>query len=189
MAQEEELAALRKQLDAYRDRVPPAEPLRQFMRIVSRAVLFSTLGGRRERVRAAAAAASARRSLTRSPSPNNNKPKHFTKSREARLKNPEDVARFGATLLKHHKGALAEEERWLLHEQAAVAALEVGALPVAAGLARAVLERFPDSVRARRLQGLYYEAAGKLERAEEVYAAALRDAPSNEIMAKRMVSE
>ena len=41
MAQEEELAALLMQLDAYRDRVPPVEPLRQFMRIVSDLLVLS----------------------------------------------------------------------------------------------------------------------------------------------------
>lgn len=42
---------------------------------------------------------------------------------------------------------------WLLHEQVATAALEVGATGLAAELIRAVLRRFPkESMRAKRLQ-------------------------------------
>lgn len=42
---------------------------------------------------------------------------------------------------------------WLVHEQTASAALEVGALKLAAELIRAVLSRFPgDSARAQRLK-------------------------------------
>lgn len=42
---------------------------------------------------------------------------------------------------------------WLVHEQVAVAGLECGALPLAAQLIKAAMERFPeDSVRVKRLQ-------------------------------------
>jgi hypothetical protein len=46
----------------------------------------------------------------------------------------------------HHAAA------WLLHEQVGVALLELGALADALPLVKAVLLRFPDSVRAKRLQ-------------------------------------
>ncbi len=41
---------------------------------------------------------------------------------------------------------------WAVHEQVAVAALDAHALPFAASVIRAVNRRFPDSIRARRLQ-------------------------------------
>ena len=41
---------------------------------------------------------------------------------------------------------------WLVHEQVAVAALDAHALPFAASVIKAINRRFPDSVRARRLQ-------------------------------------
>ena len=36
-------------------------------------------------------------------------------------------------------------------------------------------------------QGMYYEAVGRNERAEEIYKMVIGEEPSNEIIAKRMV--
>lgn len=41
---------------------------------------------------------------------------------------------------------------WLVHEQVAMAALDCGALAFAVDLIKAVRKKFPDSVRAKRLQ-------------------------------------
>ncbi|GBF88587.1 hypothetical protein Rsub_01302 [Raphidocelis subcapitata] len=109
--------------------------------------------------------------------------------REVRAPNSELVARYGVMLLQHHRKALAEDELWLVHEQVATAALECGACPLAAQLIRAVLQRFPeDSVRAKRLQGMFYEAQGKVPRAEEFYHGIIEQQPTNQMIAKRLVA-
>jgi hypothetical protein len=48
--------------------------------------------------------------------------------------------------------AAAAAPVWLLHEQVGIALLECGALQQALPLIKAVLMKFPDSIRARRLQ-------------------------------------
>jgi len=109
-------------------------------------------------------------------------------SREARIKNAELVAKYGTMLIKHYKSKLAEEELWLVYEQVAVAAMECNSLSTAANLIKQILQKFPGSIRARRLQGMYYEAVGRDERAEEIYKLVIGEEPSNEIIAKRMVA-
>lgn len=110
-------------------------------------------------------------------------------SREARVPNAELVARYGAQLLSQYRRGLSDEELWLLHEQVATAALECGAMKLAGQLIRAVLERFPEgSLRAKRLQGMYYEAQGKVEKSEDFYHDIITDQPTNQIIAKRLVA-
>ena len=119
-------------------------------------------------------------------------------SRDARHKNAEDVALYGSLLLKHHRGAVAsggiggggggEEELWLLHEQTAVALLEAGLPDCAVPLIKAVLARWPDSRRARRLQGMYYEAASQWDKAEDVYESMLDADPADEAATKRLAA-
>lgn len=78
---------------------------------------------------------------------------------------------------------------WLTHEQVAVAALEVGALPLALRLIRAAMARFPESSqRVLRLQGMYYEAQGKAGRAEDLYHDALEEAPTAQGAARRLAA-
>ncbi|KAF8056117.1 ATPK2 [Scenedesmus sp. PABB004] len=109
-------------------------------------------------------------------------------SREARLRNCEDVGIYGSTLLTHYKHKLAEEELWLLHEQVGVALLECGRLAAALPLVKAVLLKFPDSIRARRLQGMYYEAQGQLGRAKQLYEEIMTTHPHNEVIPKQLAT-
>ncbi|KIY98996.1 TPR repeat protein oca3 [Monoraphidium neglectum] len=110
-------------------------------------------------------------------------------SRDARVPNAELVARYGTQLLSHYRRGLSEEEVWLLHEQVATAALEVGATGLAAELIRAVLRRFPkESMRAKRLQGMFYEAQGNPEKAEGFYHEIIKEQPSNQTISKRLVA-
>mmetsp|Transcript_34472 Transcript_34472/g.89562 ORF Transcript_34472/g.89562 Transcript_34472/m.89562 type:complete len:109 (-) Transcript_34472:20-346(-) len=60
------------------------------------------------------------------------------------------VAEYGSLLLK--KGSMSEEELWLVREQVAMAALDMGDLVLATGCVRAISRQFPDSMRAHRLQ-------------------------------------
>jgi thioredoxin-like negative regulator of GroEL len=92
-------------------------------------------------------------------------------------------------LLKHHRSSIdGEEELWLLHEQTARALLEAGCLPQAVALIKAVLERWPESKRARRLQGMYYEAASQYDKAEAVYESMLDSDPADEAATKRLAA-
>lgn len=114
--------------------------------------------------------------------------KYLRLVRELRVRDSPTVARYGNILLRHYRSHLAEEELWAVHEQVAVAALDAHALPFAASVIRAVNRRFPDSVRARRLQAMYFEASGDFVRAEELYRDLLAQHPSNEMALKRLVS-
>eukprot|EP00195_Chlamydomonas_chlamydogama_P009581 CAMPEP_0202894790 /NCGR_PEP_ID=MMETSP1392-20130828/4111_1 /ASSEMBLY_ACC=CAM_ASM_000868 /TAXON_ID=225041 /ORGANISM="Chlamydomonas chlamydogama, Strain SAG 11-48b" /LENGTH=304 /DNA_ID=CAMNT_0049579581 /DNA_START=42 /DNA_END=956 /DNA_ORIENTATION=- len=114
--------------------------------------------------------------------------KYLRLIRELKIRESDATTRYGSLLLRYHKGALNEEELWLVHEQVAVAALDAGAYPFAASLIRAVARRFPDSSRTRRLQGMYWEASGSLDRAAELYGDALSENPTNETIAKRLVA-
>ncbi|KAG2483062.1 hypothetical protein HYH03_018045 [Edaphochlamys debaryana] len=108
--------------------------------------------------------------------------------RELHVRDSNTVARYGNILLRHYKSHLSEEELWVVHEQVAVAALDSHALQFAASVIKALVRRFPDSVRAKRLQGMYFEAAGDYSRAEEAYKDMLVAEPGNEMVHKRMVA-
>lgn len=110
-------------------------------------------------------------------------------AREQKSRDSENVALYGSQLLKHNRGVLSEEELWLVYEQVALAAMDCNATAdIAAPLVVAVQQKFPDSMRARRLKGMYFEAAGHPARAEEVYKEILSEAPNNEAVAKRLIS-
>lgn len=53
--------------------------------------------------------------------------------------------------------------------QVSVACLDVGRFKEASDLINALNKQFPDSVRARRLQGMYFEALGRWDEAATVY--------------------
>jgi tetratricopeptide (TPR) repeat protein len=98
------------------------------------------------------------------------------------------VATYGAIFLRHNRHSINEEERWLVSEQVAIAALECGASEFAQSLIREVARKFPKSSRTRRLQGMFWEASGVTEKAQEIYASHLRQNPTDEIILKRTVA-
>ncbi|GAX84373.1 hypothetical protein CEUSTIGMA_g11795.t1 [Chlamydomonas eustigma] len=114
--------------------------------------------------------------------------KYLKISRELKIRDSQVVARYGSILLRNYKNILAEEEKWLVHEQVAVASLDCGAIPFATDLIRAVARRFPESSRTRRLQGMFWEASGNPEKAIEIYQDVLTAKPSDEIAAKRLIA-
>lgn len=81
-----------------------------------------------------------------------------------------------------------EDERWLVSEQVAIAALECGASEFAQSLIREVARKFPASSRTKRLQGMFWEASGVTEKAQEIYSSHLRANPTDEIILKRTVA-
>lgn len=76
----------------------------------------------------------------------------------------------------------------MVSEQAAIAALECGASEFAQSLIREIARKFPTSSRTRRLQGMFWEASGVTEKAQEIYSSHLRSNPSDEIILKRQVA-
>lgn len=105
--------------------------------------------------------------------------------REQRTRESESVAKWGSLLLRKYRRLLAEEELWLVQEQVAMAALDCHSLALAASCMKAISRQFPDSVRAKRLKGMYMEATGNLDLAEAIYDEILASDPSNEMILKR----
>lgn len=114
--------------------------------------------------------------------------KYLRAVRELKVREPDGVALYGAQLLSSGRSKLTQEELWLVHEQVAVAALTVGQIPYAAGLIRAVAKRFPDSMRATRLKGMYWEAQGQLDQASQIYTDMIAQQPACEMAHKRLVA-
>ncbi|EFJ50259.1 hypothetical protein VOLCADRAFT_73964 [Volvox carteri f. nagariensis] len=114
--------------------------------------------------------------------------KYLRLMRDLRIRDSPTVARYGNILLRHFKSHLSEEELWTVHEQVAFAALDSHALQFAASVIQAINRRFPESVRAKRLQGMYYEAVGDYTHAEGIYRDLLGQDPANEMILKRMVA-
>lgn len=108
--------------------------------------------------------------------------------RELHVRDSVTVVRYGNILLRNNQGSMSEEEWWLLHEQVGVAALDCHALPFAASIIRALNRRFPDSIRAQRMQGMYFEATCDYDRAQEMYKDILAKKPTNEMAMKRLVA-
>eukprot|EP00891_Asterochloris_glomerata_P006134 jgi/Astpho2/6134/e_gw1.00084.99.1_t len=77
---------------------------------------------------------------------------------------------------------------WLLHEQVAVAAMDVHAISVAHNLVTAVVNKYPKSARAARLKSMYHEAKGELTQAAELHRLLLEDDPQNLQAVKRQVA-
>eukprot|EP00878_Enallax_costatus_P036444 GHUV01040930.1.p1 GENE.GHUV01040930.1~~GHUV01040930.1.p1 ORF type:complete len:227 (+),score=87.09 GHUV01040930.1:496-1176(+) len=69
-----------------------------------------------------------------------------------------------------------------------MALMECGNLPAALPLVKAVLIKFPDSIRAKRLQGLYYTAQGHQDRAKQLYEEIMKDQPHNDIIPKQLAA-
>lgn len=88
---EGDLAEVKQRLQQNRQSIPAVDDLRQFLKLVScRAV-----------------------QLKRIQQTHGHLIESFfgcMQSREAKLKNPEDVSRYGSLLLKHHKHKLADDE-------------------------------------------------------------------------------
>ena len=108
----------------------------------------------------------------------------------------EVVAQLGTALLRSHSSRLGEEV-WATYEQVYVALLEHGKHPSPAGnaalelaqeYANALSERFPASLRVKRLEGLMWEAKGEYELAMKDYDSIVTDDPNNVPALKRQAT-
>merc|ERR1711920_1154830 len=77
--------------------------------------------------------------------------------RRTKVFQPELVMLHGTRALLDHGSSLGPEI-WPLYEQVCVTAMHMGYLPWAGHCAEKLLEKFPNSVRIKKLYGLYREA-------------------------------
>ncbi|KAK3823201.1 MAG: hypothetical protein J3Q66DRAFT_331091 [Benniella sp.] len=100
---------------------------------------------------------------------------------------PDIVVRLGKSLVETGAVLKLDADAWLVYEQVAIAALDVGDDALAVKCIEALGRRFPGSARVRRLEGMRLEAAGKLSEAGEIYKEILREDETNVLAAKRQV--
>ncbi|KAF9987910.1 ER membrane complex subunit 2 [Modicella reniformis] len=100
---------------------------------------------------------------------------------------PEVVVRLGKPLVETGAVRKLDADAWLVYEQVAIAALDVGDDALAKKCIQALEAKFPESPRVRRLHGMQLEAVGKLSEAGEIYKAILNDDETNVLAAKRQV--
>lgn len=125
--------------------------------------------------------------------------------RETKTRRSDAVWLFGSLLLTKHATSLPQDERthllltlftcatslphtgWLVQEQVAMAAMDCHAYDNAHTLIQSINDRFPKSLRAARLQGMFYELLGRWREAAELYDATLKDHPAQPYIWKRKV--
>ena len=99
-----------------------------------------------------------------------------------------DVAEYGAGLLEKGAGALPADELWLVHEQVALAALDMGNLGLAERCVRKLDRKFEGSARVMRLKGSVLEAKGEWGKADALYQEILKENEADQGAWKRRVA-
>ncbi|KAK5805465.1 hypothetical protein F5H01DRAFT_353777 [Linnemannia elongata] len=100
---------------------------------------------------------------------------------------PDVVVRLGKPLIDSGAVLKLDADAWLVYEQVAIAALDMGDDGLALKCIQALETRFPGSPRVRRLQGMQLEAVGKLAEAGQIYKAILEEDETNVLASKRQV--
>ncbi|KAG0221305.1 hypothetical protein B0O80DRAFT_532888 [Mortierella sp. GBAus27b] len=100
---------------------------------------------------------------------------------------PDVVVRLGKPLVESGAVLKLDSDAWLVYEQVAIAALDVGDDALAQRCIQALEKKFPGSARVHRLHGMQLEAAGNLSQAAEIYKAILQEDETNVLAAKRQV--
>ncbi|KAI1314967.1 ER membrane complex subunit 2 [Mortierella claussenii] len=100
---------------------------------------------------------------------------------------PDVVVKLGRPLVNSGAVMKLDADAWLVYEQVAIAALDVGDDVLAHKCIQALDAKFPGSARVRRLHGMQLEAVGKLMEAGEIYKAILQEDETNVLAAKRQV--
>ncbi|KDO28497.1 hypothetical protein SPRG_06736 [Saprolegnia parasitica CBS 223.65] len=105
--------------------------------------------------------------------------------RKEKLRVPDVVVKVGQALVA--RGGLGDA-LWTIHEQVLIAALDLGAMDVVDSTFLALKNKFPDSSRVLRLEGMIFEAQGKYAQADALYKDILAKNPANMLVMKRQVS-
>ncbi|KAF9537288.1 ER membrane complex subunit 2, partial [Mortierella hygrophila] len=92
---------------------------------------------------------------------------------------PDVVVRLGKPLIDSGAVLKLDADAWLVYEQVAIAALDMGDDALALKCIQALEIKFPGSPRVRRLQGMQLEALGKLAEAGLIYKAILEEDETN----------
>ncbi|KAG0287893.1 ER membrane complex subunit 2 [Linnemannia gamsii] len=100
---------------------------------------------------------------------------------------PDVVVRLGKPLIDSGAVLKLDTDAWLVYEQVAIAALDIGDDGLSLKCIYALETKFPGSARVRRLKGMQLEAIGKLAEAGEVYKAILEEDETNVLASKRQV--
>ncbi|KAF9436143.1 ER membrane complex subunit 2 [Entomortierella beljakovae] len=100
---------------------------------------------------------------------------------------PDVVVRLGKPLIESGAVKKLDADAWLVYEQVAIAALDVGDDELAEKCIQALEKKFPGSARVRRLNGMKFEAAGKLVDAGAIYKSILEEDETNVLAAKRQI--
>ncbi|KAF9334147.1 ER membrane complex subunit 2 [Podila minutissima] len=100
---------------------------------------------------------------------------------------PDVVVRLGKPLVESGAVMKLDADAWLVYEQVAIAALDVGDDALAQKCIQALETKFPGSPRVRRLNGMELEAKGELLEAAKIYKAILEEDETNVLAAKRQV--
>ncbi|XP_071142788.1 ER membrane protein complex subunit 2-like [Mytilus edulis] len=107
--------------------------------------------------------------------------------REDHVRDSELVVRLWEECLMNHREKLGDE-LWTVYEQVCIAALDCQRLDLSEICLELLHNKFPDSVRVKRLLGMRYEAEKKFVKAEEVYQAIIDKDESNMFVRKRLVT-
>jgi len=108
--------------------------------------------------------------------------------REERLRFHVEVARVGRWVLENHAKKLSEDELWLVHEQTAVACLDVGQVDVAGSLIEAMMRGLPDGARLTRARAMWIEL-GEAQQADAAYTAVVEKFPSSLALLQRQAGK
>ncbi|KAF8980416.1 hypothetical protein BGZ46_004240 [Entomortierella lignicola] len=100
---------------------------------------------------------------------------------------PDVVVRLGRSLVESGSVLKLDADAWLVYEQVAIAALDVGDDALAQKCIDALEKKFPGSARVHRLHGMQFEALGKFPEAAEIYKSILEEDETNVLAAKRQV--
>ena len=104
-----------------------------------------------------------------------------------KIRDPAVVFEHGRLLLDKFASKL-EPEKWDVYEQTALAALDLGYLPLAQKYVDTLKLRWTDSTRVKRLQGMVWEATGNYDSAVKLYQSMIKENPANTLAYKRIVS-
>lgn len=107
--------------------------------------------------------------------------------REDHVRDSELVVKLWEESLMNFREKLGDE-LWTVYEQVCIAALDCQRLDLSEICLELLHNKFPNSVRVKRLLGMRYEAEKKFAKAEEVYQSIIEKDESNMFARKRLVT-
>jgi len=109
----------------------------------------------------------------------------FLRKNSIRL--PEVIMEAGLKLLKNHKGKLGDEY-YIVLEQIFYSALELEQHDIAHLALSRLREKFSDTAKTKKMNGIYHEAMGDVEEAERIYDHLLAENALNQDARKRKIA-